>query len=261
MGWNFLEVIADGQKITTFVNGMKVVDDTLPQGRPFSSVRSGHIGLLGNGGMEFRYIRIKPLKAGEDWRTSRIAANDSGEGFQRIFDGRTLNGWQGEQDKFRAENNILVNLERGRLETIKEYQNFVMRFEFRFDPQADCRINIRKSGRDTAFRIQVFDDSRFADGQLPNHPAILHGSITLAVPARRGSLNPRQWNTMEITVNELMVRVVVNDQIVVDTDIRNVVPDTYNFVGLHNNKSGNIEIHPIGHGRTEFRNIRIKELP
>ena len=66
---------------------------------------------------------------------------------------------------------------------------------------------------------------------------------------------------MEITVNELMVRVVVNDQVVVDTDIRNIVPDGYDYAGLLNNKSGNIEIQPIGNGRTEFRNIRIKELP
>jgi hypothetical protein len=258
-GWNFLEVIADGQKITTYVNGQKVVDDTLPQGRPFSDVRSGRIGFMGFGGTTaIRYIRIKPLKAGEDWRTSRIAANDSGEGFQRIFDGRTLNGWRGNQNSFRAENNVLVNFDRGRLETIKEYQNFVMRFEFRLARETNNGVNTRKSSGNIGFEIQVADDSNFRND---HGSADFHGSIWGVVPARRGSLNAvGQWNTMEITANGSMIRVVVNDQIVVDTDIRNIVSTGSWFdQGLHN-MSGHLEFTGT-RGQTEFRNIRVKELP
>jgi len=64
--WNYMEVIVDGQKITTIVNGMKVVDGMIPQGKPFSNVGKGRIGFLGWGGTTaFRNIRIKPIKAGE----------------------------------------------------------------------------------------------------------------------------------------------------------------------------------------------------
>jgi hypothetical protein len=263
-GWNFMEVIANGQKITTYVNGMKVVDSTLPRDKPFSNVRSGRIGFMGFGGTTaLRYIRIKPLKAGEDGRTSKITANDSREGFVPIFDGRTLNGWRGDQDKFRAENNMLINFDRGNLETIKEYRDFVMRFEFRLARDADNGVKIRKSG-DNGSKIQIADDSTRDNNGMPFG---FHGSIVAAFPARRGSLHPvGQWNTMEILANGSMIRVVVNDQIVVDTDIRNiVVPDdvapwiAQNLAWLQN-KSGHIEIAGM-RGQVEFRNIRIKELP
>jgi hypothetical protein len=66
-----------------------------------------------------------------------------------------------------------------------------------------------------------------------------------------------------------MIRVVTNDQIIVDTDIRNIeppirgsVPDSiFTLLAGLQNKSGPIEIHPLGDRRPDFRNIRIKELP
>ena len=270
--WNFLEVIADGQKITTYVNGMKVVDDTLPRDKPFSNVRSGRIGFMGFGGTTaFRNIRVKPLKAGEDGKTSRITANDSREGFTPIFDGKTLNGWQGEQDKFRVENNMLTNFgDGGSLATIKEYRNFVLRFEFRLARNADNNIYIRKSGDNSGLEFKVNDDSFF---QADRPQIDFHGSICHIVPARRGNLNAvGQWNTMEITANGSMIRVVLNDQIVVDTDIHSIyIPDSGNYwlataiAGLRS-KSGHIEF--LGRvtrdgrgGQTDFRNIRVKELP
>jgi|GEM_PF-1619449 len=260
--WNFMEIIVDGSRITTYIEGMKVVDDTLPQDKPFSSVRSGRIGFTGNGGTTaIRYIRIKPLKAGEDGRTSRIAANDSREGFTPIFDGRTLNGWQGDRDKFRAENNMLIQFNApGRLETVKEYRNFVMRLEFRLSRHADNGVNIRKSNSDNGLEIQVADDDFFEDNAFAWG---FHGSIFPFVPARRGSLNAvGQWNTMEITADRSMIRVVVNDQIVVNTDVLNIH-------GMHNDLRLNAVLHnKSGHimfggnrGQVDFRNIRIKELP
>jgi len=265
-GWNYMEVIADGQKITTYVNGMKVVDDTLPQDKPFSNVRSGRIGFRGFGGTtEFRYIRIRPLQAGEDWRTSRIAANDVREGFTPIFDGRTLNGWRGEQNKFRAENNMLIGFDaQGKLETIKEYRNFALRFEYRLSRDAIITVNMRKKNDDVGFNTRLIDESGLQGDNHP-HPFHFNGSIDFFYPARRGSSKAfGQWNTMEIIANGSMIRVVVNDQIVVDTDVRNfpVSNDAWirsMFTGMQN-ESGHIEIHNK-RGQTEFRNIRVKELP
>ena len=256
--WNFMEVIADGQKITTYVNGMKVVDGTLPQDRPFSNVRSGRVGIFAwDGTNAFRYVRIKPLKTGEDGRTSRITANDSREGFTPIFDGRTLNGWRGNQDKYRVENNMLIQFDRGNLQTINEYRNFVLRFDFRLTRGADNGVNIRKGGDNSGFEIQVSPPGFSIDHAGWSS----HGSIYPFVPARLGSSNPvEQWNAMEITANDSMIRVVVNDQIVVDTDIRNIGSTGSRFdQGLHN-KSGHIEFAGAS-GQTEFRNIRVKALP
>jgi hypothetical protein len=264
--WNYMEVIADGQKITTYVNGMKVVDDTLPKDKPFSNVRSGRIGFMGSGGTtEFRYIRIKPLKAGEDWRTSKITTSDSREGFTPIFDGRTLNGWRGEQNKFRAENNVLNAFDaQGKLETIKEYRNFALRFEYRLSRDAIIAVHMRKKNEDVGFNTRLIDESSLQGDNHP-HPFHFNGSIDFFYPARRGSSKAfGQWNTMGITANGSMIRVVENDQIVVDTDVRHI-PTSDNawvrtmFSGMQN-ESGHIEIYNKK-GQIEFRNIRIKELP
>ena len=249
-GWNFMEVIADGQKITTYINGVKVVDGTLPRGKPFSNVRSGCIGLLGlDGTTTFKNIRIKPLKPGEDGRTSKITANDSKEGFVPIFDGKTLNGWRGDQNKFRVENNMLINFDTpGTLETIKEYRNFVMRFEFRLSRETENGVYIWKSAGDNGREIKIFADSNYKGG---HNPWEIHGA-THGVTARHGSLNPiGQWNTQEIIANGSQIQVVVNDQIVVDTDISHVPPRDVSGHIMFNGKRGQVE----------FRNIRIKELP
>jgi hypothetical protein len=245
---------------------MKVVDDTLPRDKPFSNVRSGRIGFIGiSGTTTFQHIRIKPLKAGEDWRTSKITANDSREGFVPIFDGKTLNGWEGHQDNSRVENNMLTYFSSGSLETTKEYRNFAMRFDFRLSRDANNGVFIRKSGNN-AFKVQIRDDFTFGDDRMSFH---FHGSVDLAVPARRGSLNPvGQWNTMEIIANGSMIRVVTNDQIIIDTDIRNIdppnrgtVPDfIFTLLAGLQNKSGQIGISG-GKGQVDFRNIRVKELP
>ena len=125
-----------------------------------------------------------------------------------------------------------------------------MRFEFRL-PRGGNNGAIIRTSNQSGFEIQIADDSHLRDD---HHPSDFHGSIQGIVPVRRGSLNPvGQWNTMEITANGSMIRVVANDQIVVDTDIRNLDSPALQ------NKSGHLEFHGF-RGQTEFRNIRIKEL-
>ena len=103
--------------------------------------------------------------------------------------------------------------------------------------------------------INVADDAN----RGPTFGWDFNGAIHAVHPARRGSLNEvGQWNTIEITANGTMIRVVVNDQIVTDTDIRNLRA-WVTATGLHN-KSGNINF-TAHRGETDVRNIRIKELP
>ena len=171
-----------------------------------------------------------------------------------------LNSWRGDLNSHRVENNMLINFARGNLETVKEYRNFVMRFEFRLSHHADNGVNIRKSGGSNGFEINVIDDNFF---QRESWAWGYHGSIFPWIPARRGSLNAvGQWNAMEITANGSMIRVVTNDQIVVDTDIRNIYFPRRNPVdnAALQNKSGHLEF-TGAREQTEFRNIRIKELP
>ena len=191
----------------------------------------------------------------------------SEEGFYPLFDGKTLNGWQGGTDGYEVKDGVLMCKPKGsgNLYTDKEYANFVFRFEFKLTPGANNGVGIRapKEG-DAAFvgmEIQILDDGH------PNYKGIkdyqAHGSVYGVIPAKRGFLKATgEWNSEEITVDGTHVKVVLNGETIVDGDIAEArdkgAMDGRPHPGLKRDK-GFIAF--CGHGAPlEFRNIRIKEL-
>src|SRR5258707_1010095 len=58
------------------------------------------------------------------------------EGFRSLFDGRSLDGWEGNSEIWRVENGIIVGEHKGRannefLASKKSYQDFVFKAKFR----------------------------------------------------------------------------------------------------------------------------------
>ena len=108
--------------------------------------------------------------------------------------------------------------------------------------------------------IQVLDDSGSSYTKL--RPAQYHGSVYDVVAAKRGSQKPvGEWNTEEIAANGSRIKVSVNGQVIVDTDLDDVKDEAVlkKHPGLKN-KKGHIGF--LGHGAdVEFRNLRVKELP
>ena len=204
--------------------------------------------------------------------SQRPKANE--ERFKPLFNGKNLNGWvygtrQGVENKsgmgYQVDSGILycTKEDGGNLFTQKEYGDFVFRFEFRLEPNANNGIGIRAPLEgDAAYagmEIQVLDDS---GSQYTNlRPAQYHGSIYDVVPARRGSLRPvGEWNSEEITAKGRRITVKVNGQTIVDSNLDDVKdPEVLKkHPGLARPR-GNIGF--LGHGaRVEFRNIRVKEL-
>ena len=74
-----------------------------------------------------------------------LSAEEAQHGFVSIFDGKTLNGWQGATDGYEAAGGLLVCKKTcgGRLFTVKEYGDFVFRFEFKLEPGGNNGISIR----------------------------------------------------------------------------------------------------------------------
>jgi hypothetical protein len=151
----------------------------------------------------------------------------------------------------------------GNLYTEREYSDFVLRFEFKLEKNANNGIGIRAPLEgDAAYagmEIQVLDDGGSEYRDL--RPAQYHGSIYDVVPAKRGSLKPvGEWNTEEITARGRKITVKVNGKTIVDADLDGVKDEAVlkKHPGL-SRASGHIGF--LGHGsRVEFRNIRIKEL-
>jgi hypothetical protein len=148
-----------------------------------------------------------------------------------LFDGRTLHGWLcvGEgQGQYFADNGVLVcpAEESGNLFTQKEYSNFDLSFEFRFEEGSNNGVGIRAPlGKDIHYKgmeIQILDE------RAPRYrgilkPAQYHGSLYGVFPARPGALKrPGGWNGQRIVADHRKIRVVVNGITVLEADLDSV---------------------------------------
>ncbi len=211
---------------------------------------------------------------GEDAKkptASRLSKKEAADGFVRLFDGKTLNGWQGAVNGYKAEKGVLVCLKEsgGKLLTTKEYGDFIFRFEFKLEPGANNGIGLRAPLEGdpayTGMEIQVLDDDHESYKSL--RPYQYHGSIYGVVAAKRGHLKPTgQWNSEEIYCKGRHVKVTLNGTLITEAvnldayveDLGGKTIDGHAHPGLKREK-GYIGL--LGHGaRLEFRNLRIKEL-
>lgn len=203
--------------------------------------------------------------------TAPLFAADSAseEGFVSLFNGKDLTGWQGAVGGYFVEDGAIVcdPAKGGNLYTAKEYDNFVLRFEFKLPPGANNGLGIRAPLQgDAAYsgmELQVLDNTAQQYAHLK--PYQYHGSIYGVVPAKRGFQKPvGEWNQQEVVADGDHIRVTLNDEVIVDADLSQIGDETADGRGRAGHpglarKSGYIGF--LGHGsRVEFRNLRIKEL-
>jgi hypothetical protein len=199
-----------------------------------------------------------------------LPAADAEPGFQPLFNGRDLEGWQlvkGKGPGYVAQDGMLVCPADGggNLFTVKEYANFVLRLEFRLREGSNNGIGIRSPlAGDVAYsgmEIQVIDnDGPTYRGKLK--PWQVHGSIYHVFPARTGYLRATgEWNEQEIIADGRRITVTLNGTKILDADLGSVRdPELLaKHPGL-SRTSGHIGF--LGHGtHVDFRRIRVKELP
>lgn len=215
-------------------------------------------------------VLTAPMALADDAKAAGAAAEEAKEGFKSLFDGKTLEGWQGAVTGYAAEDGMLVCKKDGggSLFTKKEYADFVLRFEFKLEAGGNNGLAIRSPlegiSAYTGMEIQILDDKaeEYHNKNFELAPYQYHGSIYGVVPAKQGSLKPvGQWNQEEVVAKGSHIKVTVNGKVVVDADLDKIKApylDHQEHPGLHN-KKGYLGF--LGHGsRVEFRNIRIKEL-
>ena len=197
-------------------------------------------------------------------------------GFTPLFNGQDLAGWtygtdaSGKERKAGAgyqvrEGGIVycTVADGGLLFTEREYDNFVLRFEFKLTKDANNGLAIRAPREgDAAYQgieLQILDDNQTKYGKL--RPEQYHGSIYDVVAAKRGALLPvGEWNRQEVIANGRNIKVKVNGTVIVDAYLDQITDEKVlqKHPGLKRTK-GHIGF--LGHGaEVEFRNIRIKEL-
>ncbi len=263
--WNTTWIRIRGDRVTVRLNDQLVVDDCplanyFEKGAPLPA--RGPIQIQTHGApMHVRNVFVRELEAG--------AGADAEEGFTSLFDGRSLAGWQGASAGYEAVNGELRSKPGvgGNLLTVGEYDDFVLKFDFRLTPGANNGLAIRMPPVGNAavagMELQILDDGH--EKYRGIEPWQSHGSIYGVVAAERGKcLKPAgEWNTEEVTVQGTRVKVVVNGRTIVDADtapFRDGRPtlDGRPHPGLARTK-GHIGF--AGHDdEVHFRNIRLKPL-
>lgn len=201
--------------------------------------------------------------------TPDVSAADSSDeaGFAPIFNGKTLDGWIGKKESYRAQDGMIVSLPGagGNMVTEKEYSDFILRFEFQLTPAANngigLRVPINAHAATQGMEIQILDEKDAKYRKLK--PYQYHGSVYGVIPARQGQLRPLgEWNQQEIRCIGSQVTVILNGKKIVDGDVleavKNGALDDREHPGLLRNK-GHIGL--LGHKTVvRFRNLRVKEV-
>ena len=240
---------------------------------------AGAMELLANkGSLDLRNANVCNLPATPVYT---LSAEEKKAGFEVLFDGRSLDNWQGNTTGYTPDNGTIYVTANyggsGNLYTKKKYSDFVYRFEFRYEtPGVNNGVGIRTNiGSDAAYdgmEIQILDhDDPIYAGLQPYQQ---HGSVYGICVPKHVKFKLNTWNTEEIRAVGDRITVTVNGEVITDCNIReackghNVAPDG----GSHNPYTVDHKNHPglfnkdgyvsfCGHGAgVRFRNIRILDL-
>ncbi len=268
--WNSFRIIMVGERVTVFLNGKRVVDHARLENyfdRKSPVPRKGPIQLQTHGGeIRWRNIFIRDIPPDEANEILRRGGVDKPPrpGFVPIFNGKDWTGWAGPVKRNFIKDGAICS-RYGTIYTVKEYSDFIVRFEFKLPPGGNNGLAIRYPGHgDTAYvgmcEIQVLDNTHPRYKHLD--PRQYHGSAYGMVPAHRGYLRPAgTWNYEEVTVKGSTIKVELNGTLILNADLSKVKKFMYKpekFKG-RNRKRGHFGF--AGHGSPVcFRKIEIKEL-
>ncbi len=267
--WNHFHIIMKGEKVTVYLNGQLVTDNVVLENywdRKMPIFPKEQIELQAHGTyVAYRNIYVRELPSTEP---IALSVEEQQQGFQSLFNGTGLDQWMGNTAGYLPEEGAIVvhpELSGGNLYTKEAYADFEYRFEFQLTPGANNGIGIRAPLEgDAAYvgmEIQVLDNE--ADMYRNLQPYQYHGSVYGVMPAKRGYLKPTgEWNRETIIAKGSHIKVVLNDQVILDGDIKeasaNGTMDHKEHPGLLRN-SGHIGF--LGHGDVvRFRNLRIRRL-
>lgn len=267
--WNTFRITMIGENVTVYLNGELVVDNVKMDNywdRSIPIFSEGTIELQAHGNqLLFRDIFVREINTKEIGLTQE----EINDGFESMFNGKNLDGWQGNKTDYFAENGEIVVDPKmgghGNIYTAKEYSDFNFRFEFQLTPGANNGLGIRAPLEgDAAYvgmELQILDNTASIYANL--HEYQYHGSVYGVIPAKREFLKPvGEWNTEEVIVKGTHIKVILNGVTIVDGDFKeaskNGTLDGKDHPGLLREKG---YIGFLGHGsELKFRNLRIKDL-
>lgn len=192
-----------------------------------------------------------------------LAMLDQSDGWESLFDGTSLAGWEGDLDGYEASDGVLVCTEKGgSLYTSETYRDFAFQFRFKLTPGANNGLGIRspREGNPAyvGIELQILDNDAPVYANL--QPYQYHGSAYGISPARRGFLKPAgEWNTQTVICVGPWVRVILNGEMITDVNMAEASPmDGHQHPGMVR-EAGHLVL--FGHQtRVEFADLRIRDF-
>jgi len=266
--WNKFRILMVGSRVSIWLNSKLVVDHAILENyydRKMPVPAKGPIQLQTHGG-EIRWRNVRLREIGSEEANRILAARDE-KGFEPVFNGRDLSGWEGPVENYEVKDGAVVCKpgKGGTIFTKDEYSDFVARMEFKLPPGGNNGLAIRYPGKgDTAYvgmcELQVLDDNYDkVKGKID--PRQAHGSAYGMAAAHRGYHHPvGEWNFQEVTVKGSKIKVELNGNVILDTDLANIKEFMANSPHPgKDRKSGHFGL--AGHSDpVAFRNLRIKKL-
>lgn len=196
---------------------------------------------------------------------NQLTKDEIKDGFQLLFDGKSLDNWINNADEYLVEDECIVKKAAGygNLYSKGEFDNFVFRFDFQLTPGANNGLGLRHAVMDKGYlgmELQILDndDPQYKDLK----PYQYHGGLYNYAPAKRGYLKPTgEWNTQEVIADGTLIKIILNGTIILEADLKEAtkdIPTEKIQPGLLRTK-GHIAF--LGHETVvRFRNIRVKPL-
>ncbi|HWY77744.1 MAG TPA: DUF1080 domain-containing protein [Verrucomicrobiae bacterium] len=267
--WNHFHVRQLGSRTTVVFNDQLVVDNAILENyfnRQLPIPPTGPIQLQTHGGeIRWRHLALREIPIEE---SNRLLRGKDPEGFEPIFNGVNMDGWEGPVDCCKVEDGAIVwQHNKGGTPYYKDiYTNFIVRLEFKLPPGGNNGLAIRYPGEgDTAYvgmcECQVLDDNYEKATGDKIDPRQAHGSAYGMVAAARGYQRPiGAWNYEEVTVIGSKMKVELNGFIILDCDLSTVHEFMHNSAHPGKDRTfGHFGL--AGHNDpVAFRNISVKRL-
>jgi len=266
--WNRFHIIQIGSRTTVYLNDKLVVDNAILENfydRTQPLIPRGPIQLQTHGGeIRWKNIFVREIPAEE--ANKLLNRPTSGDGFVTLFNGTSLSDWAGAVENYEVVDGAIrcKTGKGGVLHTKEEYSDFVVQLEFKVPAGGNNGLAIRYPGAgDTAYvgmcELQVLDNEDPKYKSLDKRQ--YHGSAYGMAAAARGYLRPTgEWNYQEVTVKGSTIRVELNGNVILDTDLSKITE--YMANSPHPGKDRTKGYFGFaGHSDpVSFRNVRIKSL-
>jgi hypothetical protein len=178
---------------------------------------------------------------------NELSKAEAADGWLLLFDGKSLFGWMGSGNRWKASDGTLMCRERGggRIQTTTEFADFILRLQFRRVAEARGTISFRAKqttpATSSGYELRI-------DDRDPNVPAGgIRGVASTGLADAKSRVAPDAWHELEVRAEGERLTVRLDGTRVVDTR------DT-------KYARGSVAITSEPGPPVEFRDIRLKPL-